>query len=53
LSRKLRGLAEGVNETAKRFKAQTLPREPRRGQSHAATASGTVVGAKNTMYLSE
>ena len=49
LLRKLKGLAEVVSETAKRFKAQALPREPRRGESHAATASGTVVGAKNTI----
>ena len=53
LLRKLKGLAEAVNETAKRFKAQALPREPRGGQSHAATTSGTAIDAKSTMYLSE
>ena len=49
LLRKLKGLAEAVNETAKRFKAQALPREPRRGRNHEAAAPSTVIGAKNTI----
>ena len=43
---KVKGLAEAVTETAQRFKAQALPREPRRGQPHAAAASGSVVSTK-------
>ena len=49
LLRKLKGLAEGVRETAKRFKAQALPRVPRRGQNHEAAAPSSAVGAKNML----
>ncbi len=49
----LRGLAEEVNETAKRIKAQAFRREPRRGQHHGAAAPGPVIGASCTIYANK
>jgi hypothetical protein len=48
--RNSQGQAEGVEETAKRFKALEWTREAGTAQDHGSVVSGLILGTKNQIH---